>query len=464
MKRVTRNAIVCLVGAAGLAHAQTAQLITVGETPGGFDFSQVWGVTRDGSTVIGITNGEHDSVVGDYIFRATVGQPAQIIPELSSRDVRGVSGDAGLLCGMAYMERPDNPGEFDLVAWYWTQGTGPVEIFSPIINWGSVANRASRDGNAFVGMTNFFIDFGGGGSEFSDAYVWTESGGMQLLPHFFDLFRSEAFGVSADASIVVGYEADFSDFRYPVKWDMTQGGAVTQLAVPPGEQGSSIPLVVSDNGAWASGFSLMDNQGFTFREDLVRWDVATGAVTLLAQTPPGFFGAVPSAISEDGSMIVGTWNATMFFDNPEGRAFVWKQGEGARALKDILEDDYGLDLTGWRLLSARGMSDDGKTIVGHALDPDGTMTGYVAILDVSTCIADLSGSSDPNDPAYGTPDGAVDASDFFYYLDQFALGNDSVADLTGSSDPNDPSYGQPDGAIDADDFFYYLDQFVAGCP
>ncbi len=81
-----------------------------------------------------------------------------------------------------------------------------------------------------------------------------------------------------------------------------------------------------------------------------------------------------------------------------------------------------------------------------------------------SCAPDLSGSSDPNDPAYGMPDGLVDASDFFYFLDQFAAGNLAVADLSGSTDPNDPGYGVPDGTIDASDFFYYLDIFVAGCP
>ncbi len=43
-------------------------------------------------------------------------------------------------------------------------------------------------------------------------------------------------------------------------------------------------------------------------------------------------------------------------------------------------------------------------------------------------------------------------------------GATSIADLSGSSDPNDPAYGLPDGLIDSADFFYYLDLFVAGCP
>ncbi len=79
------------------------------------------------------------------------------------------------------------------------------------------------------------------------------------------------------------------------------------------------------------------------------------------------------------------------------------------------------------------------------------------------CPADLTGASDPNDPAYGVPDGTLDAADFFYYLDQFVAGNLAVADLTGSSDPNDPAYGIPDGTLDAADFFFYLDAFVEGC-
>ncbi len=88
----------------------------------------------------------------------------------------------------------------------------------------------------------------------------------------------------------------------------------------------------------------------------------------------------------------------------------------------------------------------------------GTLTPWIPY-----CPADFSRSADPNDPDYGVPDGAVDASDFFYFLDQFVDGNLAVADLSGSSDPNDPAYGQADGVIDAADFFYFLDLFVTGC-
>ncbi len=75
----------------------------------------------------------------------------------------------------------------------------------------------------------------------------------------------------------------------------------------------------------------------------------------------------------------------------------------------------------------------------------------VVIVVVNTCPADLTGSSNVNDPEYGLVDGVVDADDFFYFLDRFVAGDRDVADVNG------------DGVIDGDDFFGYLDLFVMGC-
>lgn len=120
---------------------------------------------------------------------------------------------------------------------------------------------------------------------------------------------------------------------------------------------------------------------------------------------------------------------------------------------------------------------------GGPTDADGVVNGQVQIIGFGTnfdlfdvngdgviesadltglCPGDLSGSVNPNSPAYGMPDGMVDANDFFFYLDEFATGEDT-ADLTGSLDPNSPDFGVPDGTIDANDFFFYLQLFAIGC-
>lgn len=96
--------------------------------------------------------------------------------------------------------------------------------------------------------------------------------------------------------------------------------------------------------------------------------------------------------------------------------------------------------------------------------PDVNGNGIPDECEGMLCDADLSGSSDPSDPAYGVRDGTVDAADLFYFLDSFAANNLEVADMTGSSDPQDSMYGARDGVLDAADFFFYLDKFEGGCP
>jgi hypothetical protein len=51
-----------------------------------------------------------------------------------------------------------------------------------------------------------------------------------------------------------------------------------------------------------------------------------------------------------------------------------------QSLKDVLVNDYGLDLTGWTLISAQGISDDGRTIAGHGFNPDGYREAWVATI------------------------------------------------------------------------------------
>jgi len=81
---------------------------------------------------------------------------------------------------------------------------------------------------------------------------------------------------------------------------------------------------------------------------------------------------------------------------------------------------------------------------------------------LTPCVADLTGSLNPTNPAFGVPDGIVDTEDFFYFITLFANGQPS-SDVSGSTNPNSAAYGNCDGNIDSADFFYYLDQFNTPC-
>ena len=52
-------------------------------------------------------------------------------------------------------------------------------------------------------------------------------------------------------------------------------------------------------------------------------------------------------------------------------------------LKQVLIDQ-GIDLTGWDLVSARGVSDDGLTIVGFGTNPLGNTEAWIATIPEPT--------------------------------------------------------------------------------
>lgn len=142
---------------------------------------------------------------------------------------------------------------------------------------------------------------------------------------------------------------------------------------------------------------------------------------------------------------------------PDHNAWRWMRTSDPQIASYNDLDPFGLgaDLS----FTARNIGTDatGKSELAHNL-----LVSFAT--DFQPCPADLTGSSDPNDPSFGTRDGDADSDDFFFYLDAFSAPNLAICDFTGSSDPNDPSYATPDGDCDGDDFFFYLSLFVAGCP
>ena len=49
-----------------------------------------------------------------------------------------------------------------------------------------------------------------------------------------------------------------------------------------------------------------------------------------------------------------------------------------RSLQEVLTMEYRLNLAGWSLHTAKGVSDDGRVIVGYGIGPDGLFEAWVA--------------------------------------------------------------------------------------
>jgi uncharacterized membrane protein len=103
-----------------------------------------------------------------------------------------------------------------------------------------------------------------------------------------------------------------------------------------------------------------------------RWTQSGGMVGL-GDLPGGIAKATATAASFDGSVIVGHGNTAMGTE-----AFIWDDTNGMRNLREVLEDDFSLDLTGWVLQAATDVSDNGLKIVGYGINPMGKRKAWVA--------------------------------------------------------------------------------------
>jgi len=146
-----------------------------------------------------------------------------------------------------------------------------------------------------------------GGLGFSDAYAASFTTLGDLTGGF---FFSSASGTSSDGSVVVG-------------------------------QGSS-----------ASGFEAF------------RWTSGGGMVGLGDLAGGGFL-SQSFGTSSDGSVVVGQGISASGFE-----AFIWDSTNGMQSLNTVLTN-AGVDLTGYTLNAATGVSDDGTKIVGLASGPSG---------------------------------------------------------------------------------------------
>ncbi|MBN2583157.1 MAG: PEP-CTERM sorting domain-containing protein [Planctomycetes bacterium] len=291
-------------------------------------------------------------------------------PGLSGGSALAISTDLSTIVGWSRYGDSDYP----YAAMYWTAAGGMQPILPPIPSIG-MAEAVSADGQTIVGHS-------APTARYTTAWRWTSSGGFQwLYPLGNTLHQSQAMDVSADGSVVVGYHMEGGDWE-AFRW--TEAHGVESLGSLPGYTPHSATGVSAD-GSVIVGYG----QGATALMSFL-WTAEDGLVVL--DDAPGF---EARAVSDDGKVIVGfgggttrRWTAetglvslgpglvhdvsgdgSVVVGSSLAGAWVWDEIHGMRLVSDILTE-AGIDITGWLLAGAHGVSYDGTVIVGEGLRAD----------------------------------------------------------------------------------------------
>ncbi len=345
-------------GVVSSAASRGAGFLWLGDLPGGKVTSLANAISSDGLTVVG----QSESSNGLEGFRWTgatgmsgIGKPAGTTGSVYT-NVSAVSGDGSLLVGAV---RPLAVSDFEIQAFRWSEQTGVVCLDTlPGLVTPSRATAISDDGSVVAGYSAFG----------KTGFRWVAGGTAAPLPPY---SASQVRDVSADGSILVG-SADPQD-AYPwaaVRWT-AGGGAVDVLTSFAAGPNGSEAYAVSPDGSVVVGGGKADDSGLS-RGIAFRWTKETGAVSL--GTLPGAKYSVARAVSSDGSVVVG--------DNGQsegGDVFLWDAKHGMRSLQSLLIEAGGFDMTNGQLLTATGISADGKTVVGSGSGPSGK-SAWIATL------------------------------------------------------------------------------------
>jgi len=358
MSRTHLTVLALLCVATPFSADATARFVPLPGLPGYLDVTAAFDISGDGAVVVG-----RDARSGSH-WQAAVWPSESSIFGLwflgSSPRSRafGVSEDGSVVVGETSTETSSN------IAFRWTESGGMVPLGTLPGATSSVARGVSADGSIVIGTSG-------------QGFVWTAATGMVGLGE--DTSPSD---MSADGAVIVGSIGIAP--QQAVYW-LDGGATLVPLGDPPPANGRTRAEGVSADSTVIVGFSSIDD----FPE-AVKWTAEDGLVVL--PDLPG--SSLARAASGDGTIIVGDGsNASV--------ALMWDPVHGARRIADVLQNDHGIDLAGWRLRVATAVSDDGRKIVGYADDSEFYERAWLVELGACNDGQDNDGDGAPDhlDPA-----------------------------------------------------------------
>lgn len=406
-----------VAGAAASAFGQASSFQGLGDLPGGNFSSWATAVSADGQVVVGHGTGTLSADGQAFRWTAAGGMVGLgTLPGGTVSDAYAVSADGSVVVGFSN-------GTAGLQQGYrWTAALGMVSIGN-----NCKPEDVSADGTVVVGTT------GGNPTQRAFRWVLTNPGAgtgvmtsLGLLPGF---TQGYGYSVSGDGATVVGMCA--AGTQVACRWN---GATITSLGQLPGG-GYSRANTISASGQFIAGQSqIAPPPGFSSGYDSFIWTQQAGMVGL--RGPAESYNEA-NGVSADGATVVG-WSSCC-------GAYIWRSGRALIPLKQALEAEYGLQLTGWRLGIAYAVTPDGRTIVGSGTNPSGRSEAWIATLGTPVCYANCDGSATPP---------VLNILDMTCFVQSFAAGL-PYANCDGSSTPP---------VLNIADFTCFLQRFAEGCP
>lgn len=381
------------------AHADPPGFYELGEltsaSPYFYRFtSQALGVSGDGRVVVGsgsvwLNFPEVQPIAQEQAFRSEDGvmtSMARLVPQHDRSIADAANYDGTFITGFVATggSTLDWPGAF---LWDWLGSTSTSLGDLPGGSSWSRGRAISDDGAVIAGSSVDAIT--------TRAVRW-EAGPLPTMTNLgTGSASSSAYGISGDGARIVGHQLELLPSLHGVArcWD---GLVMTDLPSPPGDFGTRAWGISPD------GSTIVGRSRQSFGDVAMKWSgCSETAHAELLGTVPGYLESEANDASTDGGVIVG-WSRLDIFSDHE--AMIWDAEHGMQLLHDVLVDDYGFDLTGWTLLDAEGISDDGKVIVGTGINPDSLERGFRAVLGGAGAPACSNGTDDDGDGAIDYPD------------------------------------------------------------
>ena len=354
-----RNARVLLYVAccAGVARAQSFQ--GIGDLAGGTFESVAYGVSADGSTVVG----HSQSAAGKEAIRWRAGVLINL-GDIAGGPVEcyaaGTNYDGSIVVGTGR-----NASVHRAVRWDDT-------VMTQLPSASGLAGYSACLGVSANGRTLSAFNTDGTITGYGNvAGVRIDDGVLTPLPFGND---SGAYGQPSEDGRVLSGRVRLAGLSYQAcYWTDTTLTLLPQLAGGPTSSYSQC-FAISGDGSVKVGVSCSTASPTWNVGESCRWQ--NGVAQSLGALPGAVNDGNARSCNRDGSIVVGDALSTA-----GRRAYIWDAQNGMRELGNVLVSDYGLNLTGWTLTYALAITPDGRVIVGSGTNSAGNTEGWIARLE-----------------------------------------------------------------------------------